>query len=70
MLLYSAPVATGWNSFFGNLRQNLELDGKLKELAICYVGLLNGANYEFDQHLPVYEKLGGNLNYLDLCKKD
>ena len=35
ILLYSAGVATGWGSFFGNLRRGLSLDPQLRELAIC-----------------------------------
>ena len=35
ILLYSAGLATGWGSFFGNLRRGLSLDAQLRELAIC-----------------------------------
>jgi alkylhydroperoxidase family enzyme len=59
MLLNSPPFARGWNGHLGAVRSELALDGKLRELAICGVGILNGAEYEFEQHAPELRRAGG-----------
>lgn len=59
VLLHSAPVASGWNAFFHQIRENLNLDSKLRELAMCGVAVLNNAEYEFVHHAPLYLKAGG-----------
>jgi alkylhydroperoxidase family enzyme len=59
MLLHSTPIAEGWNHFIGEIRNNLSLDPKLRELAMCGVAVLNGAEYEFFHHAPPFMKAGG-----------
>ena len=59
MLLHSVPIAEGWNHFIGEIRNNLSLDPKLRELAMCGVAVLNGAEYEFFHHAPPFIKAGG-----------
>lgn len=59
MLLHSIPIAEGWNHFVGEIRNNLSLDPKLRELAMCGVAVLNGAEYEFFHHAPPFIKAGG-----------
>lgn len=59
MLLHSVPIAGGWNHFLGEIRNNLSLDPKLRELAMCGVAVLNGAEYEFFHHAPPFKKAGG-----------
>jgi alkylhydroperoxidase family enzyme len=59
MLLHSTPIAEGWNHFIGEIRNNLSLDPKLRELAMCGVAVLNGAEYEFFHHAPPFIKAGG-----------
>jgi alkylhydroperoxidase family enzyme len=59
MLLHSIPIAEGWNHFVGEIRNNLSLDPKLRELAMCGVAILNGAEYEFFHHAPPFIKAGG-----------
>ena len=49
MLLHSPPLAAGWNTFLGAVRTGLLVDPKLRELAMCVVAVLNGAEYEFTQ---------------------
>ena len=44
MLLHSVPFARGWNQFLGEVRNNLALDPKLREIAMCGVAVLNGVN--------------------------
>jgi alkylhydroperoxidase family enzyme len=59
MLLHSPAFARGWNSFLGAVRNELSLSPKLRELAICGVAVLNGAEYEFHHHLPEFIRAGG-----------
>ena len=59
MLLHSPPFAKGWNEFLREVRSGLSLAPKLRELAICGVAVLNGAEYEFQHHLPEFIKAGG-----------
>jgi alkylhydroperoxidase family enzyme len=60
MLLHSPAFAKGWNAHVGAVRNELTLAPGLRELAICVVAVLNGAEYEFEQHWPVYLKAGGS----------
>lgn len=60
MLLYSPPYAMGWNSFLGAVRGELSLEPRLRELAICGVAVLNQAEYEFQQHAPLFLQAGGS----------
>lgn len=59
ILLHSPPVAEGWNLLFGNLRGQLELHPRWRELAMCAVAALNGAEYELFHHAPLFEQAGG-----------
>lgn len=65
ILLYSPPLAEGWNGFLGNVRTRLSLSPKLRELAICIVAKLNYADYEFHHHAPEFLKAGGTQAQLD-----
>ncbi|HAT39700.1 carboxymuconolactone decarboxylase family protein [Polynucleobacter necessarius] len=60
MLLHSVPISEGWNHFIGEIRNNLSLDPKLRELTMCGVAVLNGAEYEFFHHAPAFKKAGGS----------
>jgi alkylhydroperoxidase family enzyme len=68
MLLHSPALAQGWNAYLGQVRQHLSLDGKLRELAMCGVAVLNRAEYEFFQHAPVYVREGGTEAELALLR--
>jgi alkylhydroperoxidase family enzyme len=59
-LLWSEPLARGWNAYVGAVRREFKVDPRLKEIAICVVARLTGANYEFIHHWPEYVKAGGN----------
>ena len=52
MLLHSPPLAAGWNAYLGAVRTQLSLAAKPRELAICGVAALNGAEFEFVHHAP------------------
>jgi alkylhydroperoxidase family enzyme len=58
-LLWSEPLARGWNAYVGAVRNELSVSPRLKELAICVVARITGAAYEFKHHWPVYVKSGG-----------
>jgi alkylhydroperoxidase family enzyme len=68
MLLHSIPVARGWNAFIGEIRENLSLDPKLRELAMCGVAVLNGAEYEFFHHAPPFRKAGGTAEQVEALR--
>ncbi len=59
MLLHSPAFAKGWNVFMGAVRTELSVSPKLGELAICVVAVLNGAEYEFIHHAPIFRNAGG-----------
>ena len=59
MLLHSPAFAGGWNVFLREVRNNLQLSPKLRELAMCVVAVLNGAEYEFHHHAPEFIAAGG-----------
>ena len=52
VLLNSPPIAEGWLKLFTAIRQKSKLAGRLRELAILRVALLNGAAYEYRAHVP------------------
>lgn len=52
-LLHSPPLARGWNAYMGAIRAQTLLDGRVREMVILQVALLNRAPYEFAQHAPV-----------------
>jgi alkylhydroperoxidase family enzyme len=52
MLLHSPPLAEGWLAFFTAVRQKGILSGRLRELAILRIAVINGADYEFAAHVP------------------
>jgi len=69
MLLHSPAFAKGWNAFLGEVRGGLELPARLRELAICLVALLNGAEYEYLHHAPEFIKAGGTEAQLDALRR-
>ncbi len=58
MLLNSPPIAAGWLTFLTAVRQKAKLGGRARELAILRIAVLNGAEYEFTQHVPHARKAG------------
>jgi alkylhydroperoxidase family enzyme len=65
MLLHSPPFARGWNALLGAVRGELTLSPRLRELAVCALAVLNGADYEFDQHAPEFLRAGGRREQLE-----
>ena len=68
MLLHSPEFAMGWNGFLGAVRTKLQLSPKLRELAMCVVAVLNGAEYEFVHHAPEFLKAGGTQAQVDAMR--
>jgi alkylhydroperoxidase family enzyme len=60
MLLWSEPLARGWNAYLRALRQEISLPPFVRELAICVVARLTGADYEFHHHAPELRKAGAS----------
>ena len=73
-LLWSEPVARGWNVYLKAVRSELPTSRKLRELGICTVALLTGAHYEYHHHAPDFLAAGGTQAELDalnqICKKN
>jgi alkylhydroperoxidase family enzyme len=58
LLLHSPAFAAGWNVFMGAVRTALTLPPLLRELAMCGVAALNGADFEMHHHAPLYRAAG------------
>jgi alkylhydroperoxidase family enzyme len=68
MLLQSPAFAQGWNAMFGTIRGKLAVPGKLRELAIMSIGVINKADYEWFQHEGEFLKAGGTKEQLQALK--
>jgi alkylhydroperoxidase family enzyme len=64
VLLHSPNFTKGWNTMFAAIRNQLSLPGKLRELAIMQIGVLNNAEYEWAQHEGEFLKAGGTREQL------
>ena len=64
-LLWSEPLARGWNTYLKAVRTELPTSRKLRELSICTVALLTGALYEYHHHAPDFLAAGGTQAELD-----
>lgn len=68
MLLYSPALAKGWNGFLGAVRNELSAPARLRELAMCAVAVLNGAEYEYLHHAPLYVRAGASQAQADALR--
>jgi alkylhydroperoxidase family enzyme len=69
MLLYSPGLAAGWNGLFDAVRgERMLLSPRLREIAICLVAILNGADYELHHHAPIFFAAGGTPAQLDALR--
>lgn len=68
MLLNSPPLASGWNTHLGAVRGELTVSLRLRELAICAVAVLNGADYELAHHAPELLRSGGTARQVEALK--
>jgi alkylhydroperoxidase family enzyme len=60
MLLYSPPIAQGWGALMGPIRNAERISPRHRELAICAVAFINGADYESHQHARLLVAAGGS----------
>ena len=67
-LLWSEPLARGWNAYLGAVRTQLGASRQLRELAICTVALITDAQYEYHHHAPDFIAAGGSQSSLDAIK--
>lgn len=69
LLLYSTPLATGWNHLLGNVRNEFSVSKRMRELAMCIVAVVNRAEYEFSHHAPLYIEAGGTKEKTELLRQ-
>jgi alkylhydroperoxidase family enzyme len=69
MLLNSPNLAKGWNAFLKEVRENLSIEARYKEIGMCGVAILNHAPYEFFHHAPEFIKAGGTQVQVDEIQK-
>ena len=69
MLLHSPALAAGWNAYLRAVRNELSLDPLLRELAMCAVASLNGAEYEFIHHAPEFRAAGGTEAQVEALRR-
>ncbi len=69
LLLHSMPIAQGWAPLMGRIRSDLSLSQRWSEFAMCAVAILNGAEYEWVHHAPLYEQAGGRADQLAALRK-
>jgi alkylhydroperoxidase family enzyme len=67
-LLWSEPLARGWNTYLKAVRTELGASRSLRELGICTVALITGAHYEYHHHAPDYLAAGGKQSSLDALR--
>lgn len=70
ILLHSQPVASGWEALLTAIRQQTLVAPALRELAILRVAVLNGAPYEFEQHVPHARAAGLSDAKIAACRGD
>jgi alkylhydroperoxidase family enzyme len=68
-LLWSEPIARGWNLYMGAVRTGLPTSRKLRELGILTVALLTGADYEYKHHASDFLAAGGRQSELDALNR-
>ncbi|MEU6199820.1 carboxymuconolactone decarboxylase family protein [Streptomyces sp. NPDC047061] len=70
MLLHSPPVADGWNSLLGAVRERMSLPADLRELVILRIAVLNRAPYEWAAHEPEARRAGADDRQLAELRKE
>lgn len=65
MLLHNPAIAEGWNHLLGAIRRQSRLSAAEREIAICWVAVLNNAKYEWHQHAPLALEAGVDEKVLE-----
>jgi len=60
MLLHCPPLAEGWAGLMVRVRKGYRISQRHRELAICAVAAMSGADYEFHHHVGPLIDAGGN----------
>ena len=60
MLLHCPPLAEGWAGLMVRVRKGYRISQRHRELAICAVAAMTGADYEFHHHVQPLIDAGGN----------
>jgi len=68
VILHSPAVMEGWLSLFTAIRQKTKLNARVREFAIMRVAILNGADYEYQAHLPFALKEGASAEQIAALK--
>ena len=70
VLLNSPELASGWEHLFTVIRQKTSVPPALRELVILRIAVLNGADYEFEAHVPHALAAGMTQASIDRLRAD
>jgi AhpD family alkylhydroperoxidase len=70
VLLNSPQLAAGWEHLFTVIRQRTSVPPALRELVILRIAVLNGADYEFDAHVPHALQAGMTQDAIDDLRRN
>ena len=70
VLLNSPELASGWEHLFTVIRQKTSVPPALRELVILRIAVLNGADYEFEAHVPHALAAGMTQENIDRLRRD
>jgi 4-carboxymuconolactone decarboxylase len=70
VLLNSPELASGWEQLFTAIRQKTSVPPALRELVILRVAALNGAEYEFEAHVPHALAAGMSQEAIERLRRD
>jgi 4-carboxymuconolactone decarboxylase len=70
VLLNSPELAAGWEQLFTVIRQKTSVPPALRELVILRIAVLNGADYEFEAHVPHALAAGMTQESIDRLRGD
>ena len=70
VLLNSPELASGWEQLFTAIRQKTSVPPALRELVILRIAVLNGADYEFEAHVPHALAAGMSEAHLEQLRQD
>lgn len=69
VLLHSPRLAAGWEHLFTVIRQQTSVPPALRELVILRIAVLNGADYEFEAHVPHALQAGVSQEVIDTIRR-
>jgi len=65
VLANSPGVCAGWLHLFTELRNKAKLSGRIREIATMRIAILNGADYEYQAHVPFALQEGLSQTQID-----